>query len=83
MMMRVSFGWRYWLLGSLVVTTLLGCVPLTNTSYAVDFLNDFAKPLLNGGEDIKEKPFDWGISDDAGLLENLRKIFYPATDQGT
>lgn len=82
-MMRVSFGWRYWLLGSLVVTTLLGCVPLTNTSYAVDFLNDFAKPLLNGGEDIKEKPFDWGISDDAGLLENLRKIFYPATDQGT
>jgi hypothetical protein len=47
---------------------------------AVNWLSDFALPLLNGNEADDEKPFDLGIKDDLPLLENLKKFFYPSAD---
>lgn len=55
-------------------------VALPPQAQAVDFLQDFALPLLNGNDSGDEKPFDLGIKDDIPLLENLKKVFYPSLD---
>lgn len=52
----------------------------TLTPLAVNWLSDFALPLLNGNDAKDEKPFDLGIKDDLTLLENLKKFFYPSAD---
>lgn len=59
-----------------IVLVLAGIGPRMVT-FSADFYSEFAKPLLNKGPKGDEKAYDLEVKDDARLLDNLKKLFYP------
>lgn len=61
----------------IVWSLLVVCSLFMGTLFAMQFRSEFADPLLTEGWPWDERAFNIDIDDEAWLLDNLKKVFYP------
>lgn len=67
--------WFLWMI--FAVTSLFGW---STTTYAADFLSDYANPLLQKWWNGDEKAYSFNIKDDNRIIDNIKALFYPSDD---